>query len=58
MLKIRNNVIYYIKKLPSGAIICRIPRYADAELIASKVKTEQEIDKIIEEDSKCFKDSM
>ena len=56
MLKIRNNIIYYIKRLPSGSIICRIPRNDDAELIASKVKTEQEIEQIIEEDSKCFID--
>lgn len=56
MLKTRNGIIYYIKKLPSGYFICRIPPTDDAELIASKIKTEQEMLKIIEEDSKCFTD--
>lgn len=59
MLKIRHGIIYYITKIPKGYAILRFPPGdADAELIASKVKTEQNIEQLIEEDSKCFKDSM
>lgn len=51
MLKIRKTTIYYVKKLSSGYIICKVPREGDAEVIASGIKTIQEVDKIIEEDS-------
>ena len=51
MLKIRKTTIYYIKKLSSGYVICKVPREGDAEVMANGIKTIQEVDKIIEEDS-------
>ena len=52
MLTIRSGTIYMVKHLKSGYYICRFPRYDDAELIASHLKTIQDAIKIIEEDSK------
>lgn len=56
MLKIRSGVIYYIKRVKSGYMICRIPKIEDAELVAAKIQTEEEIEQIVEEDSKCWND--
>lgn len=52
MLKIHNGTIYYIAYSKSGYAICRFPKVGDPSLIASKIKTKQEVDKIIEEDAK------
>jgi hypothetical protein len=50
MLTIRGTTIYHVTKLKSGYIVIRFPRYDDAELIASKLKSKQDALQIIEED--------
>ena len=58
MLKIRHGIIYWITKVPKGYAILRFPPGdAEAKLITT-VENLQNIEQIIEEDSKCFKDSM
>lgn len=58
MLKVRQGIIYWITKIPKGYAILRFPSGdAEAKLIAT-VENLQNIEQLIEEDSKCFNDSM
>lgn len=54
MLKIRQGIIYWITKIPKGYAILRFPPGdAEAELIAA-VENLQNIEQIIEEDTKWY----
>lgn len=54
MLIVRDRVIYLSCRLPSGYWVMRVPPNDDAELIASKLNTKDDVYKVIEEDIKCY----
>lgn len=58
MIRVLNSIIYYIKRLKSGHVICKIPPEGEASVIAVDVKTIQEVNKIVEEDSNNDKSSI